>query len=81
MNQQPHPKKKLKQVNKWLKFSNLGIQMAACIAIGVFSGIWLDKKFPDLEPLFTVVLSLFGVFASLYLVYKQAIQMSKEEDN
>lgn len=75
----PTEKKKLTSpINKWLKFSNIGIQMAATIVICVLLGRWLDGKYPNLYPLFTVVLSLFGVFASLYLVYKQVTEMSEK---
>lgn len=68
-----------KRLNKWIKFTNAGLQMAIVIAICVFSGDWLDKKFPNLYPLFTVVLSLFGVFASIYSVIRQLKQINDED--
>ncbi|MDO5104282.1 AtpZ/AtpI family protein [Capnocytophaga sp.] len=65
-----------KQLNKWIKFSQAGVQMAATIAICALAGNWLDGKFPELYPLFTVVLSLFGVFAAMYTIIRQAMNMS-----
>lgn len=65
-----------KQLNKWIKFSQAGVQMAATIAVCALAGNWLDGKFPELHPLFTVVLSLFGVFAAMYTIIRQAMNMS-----
>ncbi|ATA67928.1 hypothetical protein CGC48_04335 [Capnocytophaga cynodegmi] len=65
-----------KQLNKWIKFSQAGLQMAITIAICVFLGDWLDRKFPNLYPLFTVVLSLLGVFVAIYSVIRQVMNMS-----
>lgn len=50
--------------------------MAITIAVCVFLGDWLDRKFPDLHPLFTVALSLLGVFAAVYSVIRQVMNMS-----
>ena len=77
--EKPRPSKKTRDINKWIQFSNIGIQMAVTIVLCVLLGQWLDEKCPNLYPLFTVVLSLFGVFASLYLVYKQVKAMSKKD--
>ncbi|WP_041991884.1 AtpZ/AtpI family protein [Capnocytophaga cynodegmi] len=65
-----------KQLNKWIKFSQMGLQMAIVIAICVFLGDWLDGKFPNLYPLFTVVLSLLGVFVAIYSVIRRVMNMS-----
>ncbi|EGD33889.1 MULTISPECIES: AtpZ/AtpI family protein [unclassified Capnocytophaga] len=70
-----NPKKKL---NNWVKFSQLGIQMAVTIGICAYCGNWLDQKYPTIAPWGTVGGGLFGVFASLYLVIKQVNQMEEE---
>ncbi|GIZ16291.1 hypothetical protein RCZ15_14960 [Capnocytophaga catalasegens] len=64
-----------KQINNWIKFSQIGLQMAITIALCAYLGDWLDKKYPVLAPWGIVGISLFGVFASLYNVIKQVEKM------
>ena len=63
--------------NQYLKKLFLSIAGAAVIAIGVFAGIKLDQYFqtPDI---FTVVLSLLGVIAGIYLAIKDFIKPKKK---
>jgi len=68
----PSPtKKKKKQLDNYLRFSGLGFQMLAIIGLATWLGDYIDSKQSRDFPLFTVVLSLIGVFASLYLVIKE----------
>ncbi len=60
-------------MNVYLKYSGMGIQMMAIVALGAFAGVKLDewlelKKFPA----FTVFLSLFSIAAAMYLCFKEA---------
>jgi len=64
-------KKKKKQLNNYLRFSGLGFQMLAIIGICTWLGHYVDSNQTREFPLFTVILSLFGVGASLYLVFKE----------
>ncbi|MBZ9627060.1 AtpZ/AtpI family protein [Psychroflexus sp. CAK57W] len=54
--------------NPWLYFTGLGLQMAIVIAGSVFLGIWLDKTYTDSSRVFTIVLSLLGIFVALIQV-------------
>jgi F0F1-type ATP synthase assembly protein I len=54
--------------------------MGATIAICTWLGVWLDKKFQSENTYWTLGLTLFGVFAGLYLVIRDVIKMSKEDD-
>lgn len=67
-------------ISKFARFSGLGIQMGAVIAIFTWLGTYLDKKFASKTPLWTIGLSLFGVMAGLYLVIKEVIKMGKEDE-
>lgn len=67
-----------KQLSKWVQFSQAGLQMAVTIAVFTFLGVWLDDEFQGVAPLFTVILSLVGVFVAMYSVIRQVINMSKE---
>jgi ATP synthase protein I len=71
---------KKQQNNKLLRFTSLGIQML--VIIGGFSalGNYLDGKYHSERPWWTLGLALFGIFTSLYLIIKEAINMGKDED-
>ncbi|WP_019037158.1 AtpZ/AtpI family protein [Psychroflexus tropicus] len=58
------PKKK-KQPKPWLYFSGIALQMAIIIAASVFLGRWLDANYTDSSKVFTIVLSLGGIFVAL----------------
>ncbi len=67
-------KKDLGGFNKYIRYMGLAFEMAAIIGGGTYLGVWLDKKFNSNEtPYFTIVLSLFAVFASTYLIIKQIL--------
>ncbi|AFU68791.1 ATP synthase subunit, ATPase_gene1 superfamily [Psychroflexus torquis ATCC 700755] len=58
------PKKK-NQPKPWLYFTGLGLQMAIIIIGSVFLGIWLDETFMKSLKLFTIIISLLGIFISM----------------
>ncbi|SFO22013.1 Putative F0F1-ATPase subunit Ca2+/Mg2+ transporter [Capnocytophaga haemolytica] len=60
------------QLNKWVEFTQVGLQMAVTIVICSYAGVWLDGKFPNQYSLCTVICSLFGVFVAMYTVIKKA---------
>jgi predicted MFS family arabinose efflux permease len=68
MKELPEVKKK---ANVYLRFSSIGIQMGGIIAFFTWLGTYLDKKQVTETPIWTIVLSLFGVAGSLYLVIRE----------
>jgi len=58
--------------NSFLKYSGLGTQMIGAIGLGIWGGIKLDDYFQT-NPLWTVVLSLTGLGASLYIVIREVL--------
>lgn len=75
MNQQP----KNAPRDKYLEFINIATQMGIIIAAGVFAGVWLDSKYPNEYSVFTIGISLLGVFIALFMVINRVIQMSKDQ--
>jgi len=55
------------EVNNYLRYSGLGFQIAATIALGVFIGYELDKWVKTSGPYFTVAFSFVFLVAGLYL--------------
>ncbi|SHK04633.1 AtpZ/AtpI family protein [Hymenobacter psychrotolerans] len=56
--------------SNFARFMGVGFQMLATIGACTWLGLWLDKRF-GLEPWGTVGLTLFGVFAAMYLVIRE----------
>jgi F0F1-type ATP synthase assembly protein I len=59
-----------KPANSYLKFTGLGFQMIAIIGVFTFIGYKIDESFNHSTKWITAIFSLFGVFASLYIVFK-----------
>ena len=75
--QQPNPEKKESKgtdgLSAYSRYSTIAIQMVVIIVIMSLGGVKLDK-WVGTEPLFTVILSLLGVVASMWLVIKEALR-------
>lgn len=71
----PDPEKK--PVNNALKYTSLGFQMLITIGISVFLGIKLDQWLHT-HQIFTIILSLVGVVAGIYLAIKDFIKPKKK---
>tara|TARA_B100000900_G_scaffold202805_1_gene171943 strand:+ start:1830 stop:2042 length:213 start_codon:yes stop_codon:yes gene_type:complete len=64
------PKQQKKQLNQYLKFSNLAIQMGIMIGLGSYIGLKIDEYFA-LAKTFTISLSLAAIFGSLLYVINE----------
>ena len=64
--------------NKGLKdfgrYSGIAFQMIGIILITTWGGIKLDKLAGTKTPVFTIILSLLGVFAAIYTAVKDFIK-------
>ncbi len=63
--------------NTFIKFTNIAVQMAVVIGISAWGGQKLDEHYQNKTPIFTIVLSLSGIAAALYLVLKDFIKREK----
>jgi F0F1-type ATP synthase assembly protein I len=57
-------------MNSYLKYSGMGIQMIVVIGVFAFAGYKLDQYLGHTTQWLTALLSLVGVFVSLYIVFK-----------
>ncbi len=75
--QQPDPKRKESKggngLEAYSRYSTIAIQMVVIIVITSLGGVKLDKWIGT-ELVFTVILSLLGVAAAMWLVIKEAIR-------
>lgn len=61
---------KSKVPSKFLKFSGMAMQMLGTILIFTYGGYRLDEWQQNNTPVWTLVLSLFSIAASLYLLIR-----------
>lgn len=73
-NQQPKRKETQNQLNSYIKYSSLAIQMMLIICIGVYGGYRLDKYLNFDFPLFTILLSFLSVGASIWYAVKDLLK-------
>jgi len=52
----------------------MAFQMVAIIAVATWAGIKLDKLAGSSKPVFTIILSLLGVFGAIYTAVKDFIK-------
>lgn len=60
--------------DSFLKYGNMALQMGAVIGLSAWGGKKLDLYFQNSSPVFTIVLSLLGIAAALYLALKDFIK-------
>lgn len=63
-----------KTVNSYAKYTGLAFQMLGIILVTVWGGHMLDKLTGWHTPVFTIILSLLGVFAAIYTAIKEFIK-------
>ena len=63
-----------KGIRDFARYSGLAFQMIGIILITTWGGVKLDKLAGSHVPVFTIVLSLLGVFAAIYIAVKDFIK-------
>ncbi|MGB8357367.1 MAG: AtpZ/AtpI family protein [Bacteroidales bacterium] len=75
--QQSNPKKEKNNreegLSAYSRYTTIAIQMVVIIVVASLGGVKLDKL-ADTKPLFTIILSLLGVAAAMWLIIKDAIR-------
>ncbi len=62
-----------------MKYASMGTQMLVIMAVCTFGGYYIDQWFAWKTPVFTLLLSLFGIAAALYLSIKDFLQINKKK--
>jgi len=63
-----------KGIQNYGRYSGIAFQMIGIILVTVWGGVKLDKLTGWHTPVFTIVLSLLGVFAAIYTAIKDFIK-------
>lgn len=67
-------KKEKKELNNYVKYSNLAFQMAVIIFLGVWGGLKLDDWINTDFPVFTLIFTLLSIGLSMYYALKDFIR-------
>ena len=65
----------------YLRLSSVVIQMGAIIAGFSWLGTYLDDRQKNEKPIWTIVLALTGVMASMYLIFKEVKNINRDDKN
>ncbi|MFO7756032.1 MAG: AtpZ/AtpI family protein [Bacteroidales bacterium] len=71
--QKEKPPKKDSDLKSYARYSGIAFQMIIIIGGMTFAGVKLDERRGGETPVFTIILSLLGVFAALYTTLKDFI--------
>ena len=63
-----------KGIRDFAKYSGMAFQMIGIILLTTWGGVKLDELLKFETPVFTIILSLLGVFAALYTVLRDFIK-------
>ena len=63
--------KKKEEVNVYVKYSSIGIQMFAIIFLGIWGGIQLSNYLGLEKPYLTMVIALISIILSMVNAYRQ----------
>jgi len=66
--------KKKPQFDNFIRYSSMGFQMFAVIALSVFVGYKIDAKLNNNIPVFTVIFSIIGVGGAIYNAVKDFLK-------
>ncbi|WP_082379334.1 AtpZ/AtpI family protein [Pseudalgibacter alginicilyticus] len=69
------------QLNPYIRFSSIAIQMGVTIYLGSLLGAWLDTKFNSDNQLYYKIVTLFSVFIAMFAVIKQVLKISNDDKN
>jgi F0F1-type ATP synthase assembly protein I len=67
-------KKTSSSLNAYVKYSSLSVQMIIIALAGCYGGFRLDKWLSWGFPIFTLILSLIGVFFAIYIAIKDFLK-------
>ncbi len=63
-----------------MRFVGVGWYIGSCIVLGIFGGLWLDKKF-NTRPLLVIIGLILGLVVAFYGVYRMLLPLIKNKQN
>ena len=63
-----------------LKFSSLGFQMAITIGLGAWLGNYLDNRYENEKPIYTIIIILLSIAISFYNLIREVKKINKDNE-
>ena len=70
--------KENKALKELMRYSHIGIQLAATVAVATYIGWWLDEKF-ETKPVLFIVFTFFGITAGMVSFIRTVLNSSKKK--
>lgn len=70
-----------KQLNKYVRFTTMALQMGLTIYLGSLLGGWLDYKLESDNQLYFKIVTLLAVFIAMFTVIRQVLDITKNDKN
>ena len=68
-----------KQLNPYVRFTTIALQMGLTIYLGSKLGEWLDVKFDNQNQLYYKIVTLCSVFIAIFVVIRQVINLTNKD--
>ncbi|TYB78785.1 AtpZ/AtpI family protein [Bizionia myxarmorum] len=78
---EPQKNKSSKPLNKYIRFTSIGLQMGLTIYLGSKLGEWLDVKFNNTDQLYYKIVSLIAVFIAIASVIYQVLKLTNKDSD
>jgi membrane protein DedA with SNARE-associated domain len=69
------------QLNPFIRFSSIAIQMGLTIYLGSKLGEWIDLKCNNQDQLFYKIVTLLSVFIAMYSVIRQVLKITNNNSS
>ncbi|MBO4774872.1 MAG: AtpZ/AtpI family protein [Bacteroidales bacterium] len=70
-----------RSADSYIRYSGMALQIAAIVLVFAFGGVLLDRRVPWKIPVFTLVLSVLGIFLALYSSLREFINKDKNHED
>lgn len=70
-----------RQLNKYVRFTSIALQMGLTIYLGSKLGEWLDHKFGKANQLYYKIVTLLAVFLAMFSVIRQVLNITNNDKN
>lgn len=81
MKEKDQHQEKKKQLNAYVQYSGLGMQMLVLIGGGAYGGHLLDGHLGLEKPWMTILFSMLGIAISFYNLFKGIQRITKDESS
>lgn len=70
-----------KQLNKYVRFTSIALQMGLTIYLGSLLGAWVDSKVGNTNQLYYKIITLLAVFLAMFSVIRQVLNITNNDKN